>query len=117
MKTIKIINKPEINNILTVDLDGQQYQAKIIDKNDSHIICEIDLGDCIDTFTFKYELVKYVCAYNMILTKGLRNLYLSPGTEIELIERFSDDKTFFGRFKRLKDNEIFCLLHCQVKTI
>lgn len=113
MKTITLETKPKINQLIMINLDNQNYQAKIIDKNDSYIVCEINLGDCIDTFTFKYELLEFKPAYDIILNIGLKRVYLSKNTEIQLIER-SNDKTYFGRFKRLSDNQTFWLLNCQV---
>lgn len=113
MKNITLETKPTINQLITINLDNQNYQAKIIDKNDSYIICEINLRDCVDTFTFKYELLKFKPAYDMVLNIGLKRIYLSKNTEIELIEKLND-KTYFGRFKRLSDDQTFCLLNCQV---
>jgi hypothetical protein len=113
MKTLTLTTKPELNQVITIELDGVEYKGKIIDKNDSHIICEIDLIECVDTFTFKYTVIKYKPAYDIVLKLGSRDIYLSPKTEIELIEKLYNSN-YFGKFKRLSDNIVFYLLNCQV---
>jgi hypothetical protein len=113
MKTLTLARKPELNQTINVELDGVNYQGKIIDKSDSYIICEIDLFDCIDTFTFKYTVIEYKPAYDMVLNLRSRGIFLSPKTEIEMIEKINNSN-YFGKFKRLSDGIVFSLLDCQV---